>query len=48
MSIIGLTHTEGEEGPLAVDPPGTDTHGVPAHLVQHHPDPVDLVGGHQH
>ena len=48
MSIIGLTHTEGEEGPLAVDPPGADAHGVPAHLVQHHPDPVDLVGVHQH
>ena len=43
MSIIGLAHTEGEEGTLCVDPPGADTHGVPAHLVQDHPDPVDLV-----
>ena len=41
MSIIGLAHAEGEEGPLAVDPPGADAHGVPAHLVQHH---TNLVG----
>ena len=44
MSIIGLAHAEGEEGALAVDPPGADAHGVPAHLVQDHSDPVDLVG----
>ena len=43
MSIIRLAYAEREEGSLAVDPPGADPHGVPAHLVQDHPDPVDLV-----
>ena len=43
VSIIRLAHAEREEGSLAVDPPGADPHGVPAHLVQDHPDPVDLV-----
>ena len=43
MSIIRLAHAEGEEGSLGVDPPSADPHGVPAHLVQHHSDPVDLV-----
>ena len=48
MSIVGLAHAEREEGAFAVDPAGADAHGGPAHLVQHHPDPVHLVGVHQY
>ena len=30
--IVGLTHTEGEETAVRVDPPGADTHRVPTNL----------------
>ena len=40
--VVGLADAEGEEAVVAPDPPRADSHRVPAHLVQHHPDPVDL------
>ena len=40
--VVGLADAEGEEAVVALDPPRADPHRVPAHLVQHHPDPVHL------
>ena len=42
--VGGLTYAEGEEAAFAVDASRADAHRVPAHLVQHHSDAVDLVG----
>ena len=33
--VVGLTHTEGEETAVRVDPPGADTHRVPTNLSSH-------------
>ncbi len=41
--VIGLSDTVREEAALAVDPPRAHARRVPAHLVQHHSDAIDLV-----
>ena len=46
VSVVRLTNAECEERALRVDPPSTNPHGIPAHLVENHPDPVELVGAH--
>ena len=40
--VVGLADAEGEEAVVALDPPRADAHRVPADLVQHHPDPINL------
>jgi len=41
--VIRLTHAKRKKGPLTIDPPSADPHGIPSHLIEHHPDPIDLV-----
>ena len=41
--ICGLTYAKCKEASLTVNSAGTDTHGVPSNLVEHHTDAIDLV-----
>ena len=44
QSVRGLTDAESEETSFAVDSSCANAHRVPAHLVEHHPNAVHLVG----
>ena len=46
VSVVWLTNTECEERSLRVDSTGANPHGIPANLVENHPNPVELVGTH--
>ena len=41
--ICGLAYAKCKEASLTVNSAGTDTHGVPSNLVEHHTDAIDLV-----